>query len=103
MDILPIQASAVPCERVFSSSSETITKRRSRIKPDLMEALQMVKFLLKKKRLHFTEGWATDYSNIMDATRQAHEDITPSTLDAILGADENFEELVLGLLSDDEP
>ena len=59
MDYLPIQASSVPCERVFSSSAETMTKRRSRISPILMEALQMTKFFLKKERLDFTEGWVT--------------------------------------------
>lgn len=58
MDYAPIQASAVPCERVFSSSSETHTKKRNRISPVLMEALQMVKFFLKKERLNFMRGWA---------------------------------------------
>jgi hypothetical protein len=58
MDYLPIQASAVPCERVFSSSSETYTKKRNCISPILMEALQMVKFSLKKERLNFTKGWS---------------------------------------------
>lgn len=59
MDYLPIQASAVPCERIFSSSAETDTKRRNRIKPELMEALQMLKCALKKDRLDFTTGWTT--------------------------------------------
>jgi hypothetical protein len=54
MDYLPIQASAVPCERVFSSSAETDTKKRNRIKPELMESLQVLKFALKKDRLDFT-------------------------------------------------
>src|SRR5271168_5364039 len=54
MDYLPIQASAVPCERVFLSSAETGTKKRNRIKPELMEALQILKFSLKKARLNFT-------------------------------------------------
>jgi hypothetical protein len=54
MDYLPIQASAVPCERVFSSSAETDTKKRNRIRPELMEALQILKFALKKSRLDFT-------------------------------------------------
>lgn len=54
MDYLPIQASAVPCERVFSSSSDTDTKKRNRIRPELMEALQILKFALKKSRLDFT-------------------------------------------------
>jgi len=59
MDYLPIQASAVPCERIFSSSAETDTKRRNRIGPLMMEALQMLKFHLKKSRLNFTEAWVT--------------------------------------------
>jgi hypothetical protein len=54
MDYLPIQASAVACERVFSSSAETDTKKRNRIKPELMEALQILKYALKKDRLNFT-------------------------------------------------
>ena len=44
MDYLPVQASAVPSERVFSSSAQTDTARRNRINPLLMEALQMLKF-----------------------------------------------------------
>jgi len=59
MDYLPIQASAVPSERVFSSSSETDTKKRKRIHPILMEALQMLKFALKKEHLDFSVGWMT--------------------------------------------
>ncbi|KIM61362.1 hypothetical protein SCLCIDRAFT_122301 [Scleroderma citrinum Foug A] len=59
MDYLPIQASTVPCERVFSSSAETDSKKQNRISPALMEALQMVKFWLKKDRLDFTRQWIT--------------------------------------------
>ena len=51
IDYLPIQASAVPCERVFSSSAETDTKKQDRISPALMEALQILKFSLKKDHL----------------------------------------------------
>lgn len=65
MDYLPIQASSVPCERVFSSSAETDTKKRNHIGPVLMEALQMLKFSLKKSRLNFTEGWQMDYNSIL--------------------------------------
>ena len=57
MDILPIQASAVPCERIFSSAKETMAARRNRIFPDLMEALQLLKFTLRNGRsLDFTSG-----------------------------------------------
>ena len=59
MDYLPIQATSVPCERVFSSAKETDTAKRNRISPVLMEALQLLKFLLKKERLNFTHGWLT--------------------------------------------
>ncbi|KIK19412.1 hypothetical protein PISMIDRAFT_43550, partial [Pisolithus microcarpus 441] len=57
LDYLPIQASSVPCECVFSSSSETDMKKHNCITPALMEALQMLKFGLKKERLDFTRGW----------------------------------------------
>lgn len=66
MDYLPIQASAVPCERVFSSSAETDTKKRNRISSRLMEALQMLKFHLKKERLDFTRGWVTSQKLLLE-------------------------------------
>jgi hypothetical protein len=66
MDYLPIQASAVPCERIFSSSAETGTKKRNRISPLLMEALQVLKFYLKKERLNLTAGWITSEKDLVD-------------------------------------
>ena len=66
MDYLPIQASSVPCERIFSSSSETSTKKRNRISPLLMEALQILKFQIKKERLNFTAGWITSEKQMLD-------------------------------------
>ena len=57
MDILPIQASSVPCERVFSSSKETITARRNALSPKLVEALQLLKYSNKQgKGISFIEG-----------------------------------------------
>ena len=58
MDIIPIQASSVPCERVFSSGKETMAPRQRRISPDLMEALQVLKFSIHKgsSSLSFTDG-----------------------------------------------
>ncbi len=57
MDILAIQGSAVPCEHVFSSGKETMSARRSWIKYDLMEALQMLKYSLSHNcELDFTAG-----------------------------------------------
>ena len=61
MDIVPIQAFSVLCERVFSSSKETISARKNALSPNLMEALQLLKFAIKQGRgLYFTEGWDKD-------------------------------------------
>jgi len=65
MDYLPIQASSVLCERVFSLSGETDTKRRNQISPLTMEALQMLKFHLKKRCLSFTQGWVTSEKEML--------------------------------------
>ncbi|KAI6018096.1 hypothetical protein BKA83DRAFT_4006612, partial [Pisolithus microcarpus] len=58
MDYLPIQASLVPCERVFSSSAETDMKKQNWIGLILMEALQMLKFHLKQEHIDFLVNWA---------------------------------------------
>ena len=55
MDILPAQASSVPCERLFSSGKETYTARRNRIQPNLMEALQAFKLSSRNGSLNLTE------------------------------------------------
>jgi hAT family C-terminal dimerisation region len=61
MDLLPIQASSVPCERVFSSSKQTTTDRRSKLGPKMMEALQLLKFRTRQGRgLNFTSGFDRD-------------------------------------------
>jgi hypothetical protein len=60
MDYLPIQATSVSSEHVFSLSTETDTKRRNRINPILMEVLQLLKFHLKKEQLSFTSSWMTE-------------------------------------------
>ena len=56
LDLLPVQASAVPCERVFSSSKETDTDRRSKLDPVMMETLQILKYSLHEE-LNFTDGF----------------------------------------------
>lgn len=64
MDYLPIQATSVPCERVFSSAKDTDTAKRNRIDPRLLEMLQMLKFSLKKDRLNFMHGWETSEGDL---------------------------------------
>ncbi|KAG5649309.1 hypothetical protein H0H81_004694 [Sphagnurus paluster] len=57
LDVLPVQASSVPCERVFSSSKETNTLRRSQLSPAMMEVLQMLKFMFRSDRMDFNDDW----------------------------------------------
>jgi hAT family C-terminal dimerisation region len=99
MDYLPIQASAVPCERIFSSSAETNTKKRNRISPLLMEALQMLKFHLKKERLNFMQGWTTSEKLMteddpdVDLLRKLLEGDYQDALDSVIrsiNTDEDF-------------
>lgn len=73
MDIIPIQASSVPCERVFSSGKQTMTPQRSRISAHLMECLQILKFSLRKSILKFTEGmsWSDELNEFEMAARTA--------------------------------
>ncbi|KZV84443.1 hypothetical protein EXIGLDRAFT_569214, partial [Exidia glandulosa HHB12029] len=42
-DYLAIMSSSVSAERAFSSAGLTITKRRNRLKGDIVEALQVIK------------------------------------------------------------
>lgn len=65
MDVLPAQASAVACERVFSSSKETCTLKRSNLGEDTIEALQVLKFSIKQQRISFMDhelAKAEDYA-----------------------------------------
>jgi len=93
MDYLPIQASAVPCERVFLSSAETDTKKRNRLSPLMMEALQMLKFYLKKERLHFMRGWVTSEKQITVNDAEEEEE---DPLEALLQGDfqNNLDEII---------
>jgi len=57
LDVLPVQASSVPCERAFSASKETDTDHRSNLDVDTLEMLQVLKYILREDELWFTDGW----------------------------------------------
>jgi hypothetical protein len=59
IDVLPAQATSVPCERVFSSSKETCSMHRSWLDSTTMEMLQVLKHLYQQGRLNFTAGILT--------------------------------------------
>lgn len=84
LDYLAIQASSVPCERAFSSSSLTDTKRRNRLGPMMFEALQVLKHWYKKDRIKWMDKWIT-----------AEEEMSASTssndaLAALMAAEEGL-------------
>lgn len=87
LDTLPMQASAVPCERVFSSSKETDALRRSSMSPLMMEMLQIMKFIYRSERLSFTDNLlSSEYElSILD--------IEPQVIDALM-SEGKIDELV---------
>jgi hypothetical protein len=105
MDFLPIQASSVPCERIFSSAKETNTAKRNRISPILMEALQLLKFSIKKERLNFTAGWMTSEAEMKPTGRPASVR-TKDLLGALITEDRNGQivatDALLNLFADDD-
>jgi hypothetical protein len=101
MDIIPIQASSVPCERVFSAGKETMTPCQSRILEQLMESLQILKFSIWKGRpISFTQGmlWTDELKNFEYAARVAplgDDDAYGRSLDIIDEEDHNDLEDIL--------
>jgi hypothetical protein len=104
MDHLPIQATSVPCERIFSSSAETDTKRRNRISPLLMEALQMMKYHYKKERIHFTEGWVTsDRLMSEDDPDPDHPDLLVKLVESNLANSQSgFDKIMETIVNDED-
>ena len=74
MDYLPVQATSVPSERVFSSASDTDMKKHNRISPELMEALQLLKFMYRTAELDFTTGWISTERGIVSVTNESKHD-----------------------------
>jgi hypothetical protein len=77
LDVLPVQASAVPCERVFSSSKETDALRRSSLSPIVMEILQVLKYIFRNDRLSFTDDLlcCEEELSIVDIPREKVEEL----------------------------
>ena len=84
-DVLPVQVSAVSCERVFSStgSRETYVLRQSLLSAAMLEVLQVLKHLFKQDRLNFTTDWIAhedDYSIESPTEAAIHELVASAKL-----------------------
>ncbi|KAF7330238.1 putative AC transposase [Mycena venus] len=90
LDVLPVQASAVPCERVFSSSKETDSLRRSSLSPRMIEMLQILKFIYRQDRLKFCDDL------IATEAECSVIDVDPKIIEELLasGRIQELEELV---------
>ncbi|KDQ23955.1 hypothetical protein PLEOSDRAFT_1048226, partial [Pleurotus ostreatus PC15] len=68
-DYLPIMASSVSSERAFSSAGITITKRRNRLKGDIVEALQVLKAVYRRN-IVFADGALDSDDELEDDGKQ---------------------------------
>ena len=96
LDILPVQASAAPCERIFSSSKETCTLRRSLRFASTLEVLQVLKQLYKEENLQFVSHLLTkeDDSAIDHATEVAiHELVSSENMEELWDLFNNMDEM----------
>lgn len=75
-------ASSVSIERAFSSSSITVTKRRNRLKHDLVEALQILKCSLRSDLFYTAHG----------PTSQEEQDIEAEDIAAAAGLGDDLPE-----------
>lgn len=94
MDILPIQGTSVPSEHIFSSSNETLTKRRSRLNAETVEALQVLKYAIKSKgTLVFTSGMSRESE--LEYIESLNNDYyaVPTDLQAYIGSLRAYERL----------
>ncbi|KAG5633589.1 hypothetical protein H0H81_006667 [Sphagnurus paluster] len=93
LDYIPMQASAVPCEHVFSSASETDTKRQNKLNPNLFEALQILKFTHQRERLNFTADLLTPEESMVVDTGDAVDGVEDvDGLNGLMGTDPNLGE-----------
>ncbi|EUC58850.1 HAT family dimerization protein, partial [Rhizoctonia solani AG-3 Rhs1AP] len=75
MNVLPVQASSVLSERVFSSSKLTMTAERSRLSASNMEYLQVLKHALRRRRRDALNGVDIN-SDGLDFVSHLFEDMT---------------------------
>jgi len=67
LDVLPSQASSVPCERVFSGSKLTATDRRARLKADVFEELQLLKATWRAHIVDFAQLKSDEIEEVDDS------------------------------------
>ncbi|KIJ91783.1 hypothetical protein K443DRAFT_114565 [Laccaria amethystina LaAM-08-1] len=91
LDVLPVQASSVLSERMFSSSKETDTLRRNNLSPEIMERLQILKFTFASEWMDFNNKWVSIEEEI------SVSNVSPSCMDDLFATRQlDTLELLLG-------
>ena len=65
-DYLPIQATSVSSERAFSQGGLTISDRRSRLKGDVVEALQFLKCAIRHNLVYCVPDASSRYEQELE-------------------------------------
>ena len=96
-DYLPIMATSVSSERAFSQGGITISKRRNRLKGDIVEALQCIKSFMRQDLLFpepgpsgLTEEAAEAASDSDDDADVMDVDTEPDSWDLVLEEDDDL-------------
>jgi hAT family C-terminal dimerisation region len=79
LDVLPIPASSVPCERLFSAAKEIADDRRSRLGSKKFEEMQIMKF-----------AWNNDIPNLAAWNSNEVEEIDTTEYSTLL-SDDNWQ------------
>lgn len=81
-------ASSVSSERVFSSAGITVSKRRNRLKGDIVEALQALKCMIHKDLLFREEPSASAELDELDSDSEDADGKPPDEADDEVGWDD---------------
>jgi hypothetical protein len=85
-------ASSVSSERAFSSAGITISKRRNRLKGDIVEALQCLKCMIRKNLIFRQDPTSTIAKEIADLEDVPENELKPeSSWDEMVLLDEEVD------------
>lgn len=105
-DVLSVMASSVSSERAFSSAGITISKRRNRLKGDIVEALQGLKCMIRHDLLFRPPGPSVNSETASDDDTGDPTGDSPAaapTAEGVEGDDEqSWDQNVVDLDSEDE-
>ena len=90
-DYLPIMASSVSSERAFSSAGITISKRHSRLKGDIVEALQCLKCMLRHELIFRETGPCSTLETDLEDKVESPRDEGGLSWDNIFLADDEMD------------